>query len=55
MRPQDVTVTLSRDEYGMATSWAKDFPNGGMLIQLALPRNRVVNFQQFELVAEHGL
>ena len=55
MRPRDVTVTLSRDEYGMATCWAKDYPGGGMLIQLALPRNRMVNLQQYELVAEHGL
>jgi len=55
MRPQAVTVTLSRDEYGMATCWAKDYPDGGMLIQLALPRNRVINIQPYELVAEHGL
>ena len=55
MRPEAVTVTLARDEYGMASSWAKDYPNGGMLIQLALARNRVVNLQQVELVVEHGL
>jgi len=55
MRPQAVTVTLSRDEYGMATCWAKDYPNGGMLIQLALPRNRVINIQPYLLVADHGL
>jgi hypothetical protein len=55
MRPADVTVTLARDEYGMATSWAKDYPKGGMLIQLAPPRIRTVDMQPYQLVAEHGL
>jgi hypothetical protein len=39
----------------MATCWAREYRGGGMLIQLALPRNRVVNLQQYALVAEHGL
>lgn len=55
LRPQIVSVVLSRDEYGMATSWTKDYPAGGMLIQLGLPRAHIVNIQPYQLVAEHGL
>jgi hypothetical protein len=42
-RPDQVSVPLALDRSGMATAWIKKFDNGGMLIELPLPRNRAID------------
>lgn len=43
VRPDQVSVPLALDRSGMATAWVKKFSNGGLLIDLPLPRNRPVD------------
>lgn len=40
MAPDQVSMVLARDRFGMASAWAKQFPNGGLLVQLPVSRNR---------------
>lgn len=39
--PQDVSIVLAKDRAGMVTAWIKRYANGGLLLELPLPRNRV--------------
>ena len=41
-RPDQVSTVLATDRSGMATAWVKQFANGGLLIDLPLPRNRTI-------------
>lgn len=54
--PAQVTRVLFRDEYGQATAWVREYGSlGGSFVQLTIPRNRVVDFANFQRAAEHGL
>lgn len=45
--PGQVSVVLAADRSGMATAWIKKFANGGMLIDLPLPRNRTIDLSPY--------
>lgn len=47
VRPAQASVVLASDRSGMATAWIKKFGNGGMLIDLPLPRNRTVDLSPY--------
>jgi eukaryotic-like serine/threonine-protein kinase len=53
--PTDVSRVLATDRQGMATAWIKRFGNGGMLIELPLPRSRSIELSAYinaiELIA----
>jgi hypothetical protein len=46
-RPDQVSVVLASDRSGMATSWVKRFRNGGLLINLPLPRSRATDVSPY--------
>ena len=46
-RPDQVSLVLASDRSGMATAWVKRFANGGLLINLPLPRNRPVDLSVY--------
>lgn len=41
--PDQVTTVLARDRIGYATAWTKRYGAKGLLIQLPLPRNRLID------------
>jgi outer membrane protein assembly factor BamB len=41
--PDQVTTVLARDRIGYATAWTRRYGANGLLIQLPLPRNRLVD------------
>ena len=47
VRPDQVSTVLATDRSGMATAWIKRFANGGLLIDLPLPRNRTVDLAPY--------
>lgn len=52
--PSQVSVVLARNEFGMATSWVKQYPNShGAFLQLAVPQKKVVDFTPYRLAIEH--
>lgn len=53
---QPITV-LALDEFGMASSWAKNYggPEGTGLVQLTVPRSVTVDLAPFLAAAEHGM
>lgn len=56
VEPGQVDRVLALDEFGMASEWAKAYgPAGGLLIQLAPPRNRLVDPTPYRIAAEHPL
>lgn len=42
-RPDQVSMVLATDRSGMATAWAKQFGNRGLLIEMPIPRYRAVD------------
>jgi hypothetical protein len=46
-RPEQVSTVLAADRSGMATAWAKRFANGGLLLQLPLPRSRAIDLSAY--------
>ena len=54
--PDQVDLVLASDEFGMATAWLKSFgPRRGLLLQFALPRNRVVDLTPYRIAIESAL
>jgi outer membrane protein assembly factor BamB len=53
---QDVT-TLALDEFGMASSWVKNYggPEGTGVLQLSMPRTEPTDMAQYLAAVEHGL
>jgi outer membrane protein assembly factor BamB len=47
VRPAEVSTVLATDRSGMATAWIKRFRNGGLLIDLPLPRYRPVDLSGY--------
>ncbi|MEO6579868.1 MAG: PQQ-binding-like beta-propeller repeat protein [Sphingomicrobium sp.] len=39
-RPSDVSLVLATDRFGMASAWARQYRNGGLVIMLPVPRVR---------------
>jgi|CXWL01.1.fsa_nt_gi outer membrane protein assembly factor BamB len=51
-----VTAVLGRDEFGMATSWMRTYgANGGFVLQLNAPQNRMVDFESYANMIEFAL
>jgi outer membrane protein assembly factor BamB len=46
-RPEQVSTVLAADRSGMATAWTKRFPNGGLLVQLPVPRSRAIDLSAY--------
>ncbi len=57
VRPGPGIVMLARDEFGMASAWAKNYggPEGTGLLQLNAPRNEAGDLSQLLAAVEHGL
>jgi hypothetical protein len=53
---QPITI-LALDEFGMASSWAKNYggPEGSGLVQLTVPRTVQVDLAPYLAAAEHGM
>jgi hypothetical protein len=56
IRADQVTTVLAHDRIGFATAWLKSYgTRGGMLLQLALPRNRLADYAPFRAAVEVAL
>ncbi len=57
IEPAQATTVLADDEFGMASSWVKNFggPEGTGLLQLNVPRLAPVNYQPYRAAIEHGI
>ena len=55
--PGQATQVLASDEYGMASSWVKNYggPEGTGLLQLSVPRMAPADLSQYQAAIEHGL
>ena len=55
--PHQPVTMLARDEFGMASAWAKNYggPEGTGLLQLNLPRFAPADYAPILAAAEHGL
>lgn len=54
---QQASDVLAVDEFGRASAWRKSYggPRGSGLLQLALPRQRVVDYAEFVAAIDHGV
>ena len=57
MNPAEVTSVLAEDEFGMASTWVKNYggPEGTGLLQLSLPRSTPAEYSRYRAVIEYGL
>lgn len=46
-QPSQVSTVLASDRSGMAIAWIKRFANGGLLINLPVPRNRTIDLAPY--------
>ncbi|OGU25674.1 MAG: hypothetical protein A2X66_09190 [Ignavibacteria bacterium GWA2_54_16] len=55
--PSQVSTVLARDEHGMAGAWVKNFggKEGTGLVQLFIPRDKIIDLYHVKRVAEYGL
>jgi hypothetical protein len=57
IEPTQATSVLAEDEFGMASSWVKNYggPAGTGLLQLSVPRLAPTDFLQYRAAVEHGI
>ncbi len=53
--PSSVDVVLTRNEFGMASSWVKRYPNDGAVIQVTIPTARMIELTPYRIAIENGL
>jgi outer membrane protein assembly factor BamB len=55
IEPAQVSTVLATDRIGYATAWAKSYAKGGLVLQIPMPLNRMVDIAPFRAAIDHAI